>query len=96
MAQLAILTHVFSFETELFLLPHVVSSCVADFVHDVKENCLRCTGSFGAVLGGIAYISPRDIHGTICGKCNAVGQLFAPTWKMLIRMHRIEAVRCIP
>lgn len=35
LTKLAVLTHVFTFETELFLLRHVVSSDVANLSHDV-------------------------------------------------------------
>jgi len=72
-AKLAVLAHVFTFQSELLLLGHVVSSHSTEFGHDVEQYGLGCAVAISGVLGGISHISPSDVHGSVGRESNAVG-----------------------
>jgi hypothetical protein len=77
-AKLLGFAEVLTLESELVLLRHVVPSSCTDLVHDVQENSFGSTLALCSVLGGVANVSSRHIHGAIGGECNAIRELLAP------------------
>jgi hypothetical protein len=88
-------TQVFALQAELVLLGHVLASHSTDFVHDMEEDGLGCAVAGRCVLVLVTNIAACDIHGSVSGEGDAVGELLAPACKLLVVLD-VGVRRCIP